>query len=214
MRRGVHSFVATVVLATLCAGVVAVTSGSTIRPQEQTVAAELDKLHPARPVAAYRRPTRFDMPGETTRTPSPALAKITGEVNRYFEAAKAAQLLAWYQGVAAALASQKATSQQPALATTSRRVAATQPASGGADFFACVRHHESRGDYGVINRGSGAAGAYQFMPTTWNNAARAFGRNDLVGVNPSAASPADQDAIAHYVYSTQGARPWTGSGCS
>ena len=95
-----------------------------------------------------------------------------------------------------------------------RRVVNREIPPGGVDFFACVRHHESRGIYSVVNRGSGAAGAYQFMPTTWNNAARDAGRADLVGVNPSAASPADQDAIARYVYTTQGARPWAGSGCS
>jgi hypothetical protein len=187
MRRGVSSFVAAVVLATLCAGVVAVTSGAPIRPQEHAVAAELDNLHSARPVAAH--------------------------FGRYLAGVRAAQELAWYQGVAAAQASQQARANQPAQATNSRRSTSAQPASGGADFFACVRHHESRGDYGVINRGSGAAGAYQFMPTTWSNAARAFGRVDLAGVNPAAASPADQDAVAHYVYSTQGARPWAGSGC-
>ncbi len=218
MQRGPAGFVAAVVLATLCAGVVAVTSGSTTRPQEHAVAAELDKLHAARPVAAYRRPTRFDMPDgtsiSTASTSSPVWAKIAEEVNRYLTAVKAAKDLAWYQAMAAAQASQPAKANQAAQASTSRGHAAAQPASGGADFFACVRHHESRGDYGVTNRSSGAAGAYQFMPTTWNNAARDAGRADLVGVNPAAASPADQDTIAHYVYSTQGARPWAGSGCS
>jgi hypothetical protein len=213
MRRGVSSFVAAVVLATLCAGVVAVTSGAPIRPQEHAVAAELDNLHSARPVAAHRRPTRFDLPDGTTSIPSSTIAKIAEDFGRYLAGVRAAQELAWYQGVAAAQASQQARANQPAQATNSRRSTSAQPASGGADFFACVRHHESRGDYGAINRGSGAAGAYQFMPTTWSNAARAFGRVDLSGVNPAAASPADQDAVAHYVYSTQGARPWAGSGC-
>jgi hypothetical protein len=214
MRRAIPGFVAAVVLASLGVGVAAVRSGSTIRAQEHTVAAELDKLHKVRPVAAHGRPTRLDTPAGTTFTPALTVAKIVEELNRYFVAVKAANEWAWYQGVAAAQASRQARSNQPANATNSRRSAASQPASGGADFFACVRHHESRGNYGVVNRGSGAAGAYQFMPTTWSNAARAYGRGDLVGVNPSAASPADQDTIARYVYSTQGARPWAGSGCS
>lgn len=218
MQRSLPGFVAAVVLATLCAAVVAVTRGSTFRPEEHAVAAELDKLHPARPVAAHRRPTRFDMPDgtsiSTASTSSPVWAKIAEEANRYFTAVKTAKELAWYQAAAAAQAAQQLSANKVATASTSRRQAAAQPASGGSDFFACVRHHESRGIYSVVNRGSGAAGAYQFMPTTWNNAARDAGRADLVGVNPSAASPADQDAIARYVYTTQGARPWAGSGCS
>lgn len=213
MQRSLPGFVAAVVLATLCAAVVAVTRGSTFRPEEHAVAAELDKLHPARPVAAHRRPTRFDMPDGTSSIPSLSVSKIVGELNRYLAAVKSAQEQAWYQAATAALASQHAAANQRSQAR-SRSGNTSAPVSGGVDFFACVRHHESRGIYSVVNRGSGAAGAYQFMPTTWNNAARDAGRADLVGVNPSAASPADQDAIARYVYATQGARPWAGSGCS
>lgn len=213
MQRSLPGFVAAVVLATLCAAVVAVTRGSTFRPEEHAVAAELDKLHPARPVAAHRRPTRFDMPDGTRSIPSLSVSKIVGELNRYLAAVKSAQEQAWYQAATAALASQHAAASQRSQAR-SRSGNTSASVSGGVDFFACVRHHESRGIYSVVNRGSGAAGAYQFMPTTWNNAARDAGRADLVGVNPSAASPADQDAIARYVYATQGARPWAGSGCS
>src|SRR6476469_1746496 len=46
---------------------------------------------------------------------------------------------------------------------------------------------------------SGGSGAYQFMPGTWNTNAAAAGRPDLVGVNPAAASPADQDAMAQHL---------------
>lgn len=45
------------------------------------------------------------------------------------------------------------------------------------------------------NSGNGYYGAYQFLPSTWDNIARMSGRNDLVGVLPSKAAPADQDAM-------------------
>jgi hypothetical protein len=84
-------------------------------------------------------------------------------------------------------------------------------ASNG-DFLACVRQRESGGDYSVYNAGgSGAAGAYQFLPGTWNSIAAAVGRTDLVGVDPAQASPADQDAMAAALYAQQGSAPWGGS---
>jgi hypothetical protein len=80
-------------------------------------------------------------------------------------------------------------------------------------FLACVRHRESRGNYGVVNRSSGAGGAYQFLQGTWNNTARHAGRGDLVGIHPSTASAADQDAMAATLYAWQGRAPWAGNGC-
>ena len=74
----------------------------------------------------------------------------------------------------------------------------------------CIRHRESRGQYDVVNSSSGAAGAYQFMPGTWNTNAASAGRPDLVGVNPANASPADQDAMAQHLLATQGLGPWGG----
>jgi hypothetical protein len=84
-------------------------------------------------------------------------------------------------------------------------------ASNG-DFLACVRNRESGGNYSVYNAGgSGAAGAYQFLPGTWYSIAEAVGRGDLVGVDPAQASPADQDAMAAALYAQQGSAPWGGS---
>ena len=53
-------------------------------------------------------------------------------------------------------------------------------------------------------------GAYQFLRSTWNNVARRAGRFDLVGVDPAAAAPADQDVIAWILFQWQGRAPWGG----
>lgn len=85
--------------------------------------------------------------------------------------------------------------------------------SNPGGFLSCVRNRESGGNYGIYNAGgSGAAGAYQFLPGTWNSTAASVGRGDLVGVDPAQASPADQDALAQALYAQQGAAPW-GGGC-
>ena len=81
------------------------------------------------------------------------------------------------------------------------------------DFLSCVRDRESGGNYGVHNQGvSGASGAYQFLPGTWNAIAESAGRPDLVGVDPARPRPSDQDAMAPALYSEQGSAPW-GGGC-
>jgi hypothetical protein len=87
-----------------------------------------------------------------------------------------------------------------------------QASTRGGDFLSCIRNRESGGNYAIHNYGgSGASGAYQFMPRTWNSIAASSGRPDLVGVDPAAASPADQDAMASALYAQQGSSPWGGS---
>jgi Transglycosylase-like domain len=51
-------------------------------------------------------------------------------------------------------------------------------------------------------------GAYQFLRTTWDAVALRAGRADLVGVDPAAALPEDQDEMAQTLYREQGLRPW------
>ncbi len=97
-------------------------------------------------------------------------------------------------------------------ATPARAATSGGSYSGGGDFLSCVRNRESGGDYGVYNSGgSGAAGAYQFMPGTWSSIAASVGRTDLVGMDPAQAAPADQDAMAAALYAQQGSAPWGGS---
>lgn len=92
-------------------------------------------------------------------------------------------------------------------------VAPPPPPSGDAAtmaFLACVRQRESRGNYSVVSSNGLWHGAYQFAISSWNSTASHAGRGDLVGVLPSQASPADQDAMALHLYHWQGKAPWGG----
>jgi hypothetical protein len=103
--------------------------------------------------------------------------------------------------------------EQQARAAAPRQVSSSVYSnSNPGSFLSCVRQRESSGNYGVYNAGgSGAAGAYQFMPSTWNSIARSVGRGDLVGMDPAQAAPADQDAMAQALYAQQGSAPWGGA---
>src|SRR3954451_16832043 len=128
-------------------------------------------------------------------------------VARFTEAANTAR---WYAGATANLQQQAVEAAAAAAGRRTHRVSSGGSGGSGGS-LECVRHRESRGQYDVVNSSSGAAGAYQFMPGTWNTNAAAAGRPDLVGVNPAAASPADQDAMAQHLLATQGMSPWGGS---
>jgi hypothetical protein len=81
------------------------------------------------------------------------------------------------------------------------------PAGPAPEQWAALRQCESGGDYTITNPSGKYRGAYQFDRSTWNSVA---GRHDpsLVDVDPAAASPADQDAMALALYSERGAGPW------
>jgi hypothetical protein len=100
------------------------------------------------------------------------------------------------------------------LATSYSAPAPVAPAQSLGDdpFLKCTRAHESdrAGGYGAVSPGGVYRGAYQFLRSTWNNVARAAGRADLVGVDPAAASPADQDSLAMFLYQRSGPAPWGG----
>ena len=59
---------------------------------------------------------------------------------------------------------------------------------------------ESGGNYAAVNPSSGAGGAYQIMPATWE----AYGGTGL----PNEASKAEQDRIAALIYADSGTAPW------
>lgn len=81
------------------------------------------------------------------------------------------------------------------------------PPGPAPEQWAALRQCESNGDYTITNPSGKYRGAYQFDRSTWDSVA---GRHDpsLVGVDPAAASPTDQDAMASALYVERGARPW------
>jgi hypothetical protein len=119
---------------------------------------------------------------------------------------------------AAAEAEAQAQAQAQAQVEVTLEVGASAPSSGGgcvgdiSCFLACTRAHESdtAGGYQAVSPDGVYRGAYQFDQTTWNSVADAIGRSDLVGANPAAVSPADQDILATALYELRGNAPWGG----
>lgn len=78
-------------------------------------------------------------------------------------------------------------------------------------FLACVRAHESRGDYTAQNPSSSASGAYQFLTSTWRNVSAKAGHPGYP--RASAAPWWAQDAVAMWLYKNGGRSAWAGTGC-
>jgi hypothetical protein len=113
----------------------------------------------------------------------------------YLEALVAAQQAAFYRALE---------QQQQEQAAQAAAAAAAAAAGGGSDAtstntpdWACIREHESSGNYSV-----GGGGAYQFELGTWQG---------LTGLTSPAQDypPAVQDAAALKLYSERGWEPWT-----
>ncbi|HEX7097401.1 MAG TPA: transglycosylase family protein [Acidimicrobiales bacterium] len=87
--------------------------------------------------------------------------------------------------------------------------ASPTPRSGepSAEQWAKLRACEASGNYRAVSSGGRFRGAYQFDQETWDHVARANFAH-LVGVDPAAASPADQDAVALALYRARGTSPW------
>jgi len=75
------------------------------------------------------------------------------------------------------------------------------------DALARLRQCESGGNYAITDPSGTYRGAYQFDRTTWNSvASRHFPK--YVGVDPAAAPPLVQDAMARALYLERGRAPW------
>ena len=85
----------------------------------------------------------------------------------------------------------------------------TKPADGGpsAAQWEALRYCEATGDYTAVNPTGRYRGAYQFSTTTWDWIAGLY-HEHLVGVDPAAAAPADQDAMANSLYDLRGRGQW------
>jgi hypothetical protein len=74
----------------------------------------------------------------------------------------------------------------------------------------CIVYRESRGKYGVVNRSSGAAGAYQLMPPLRRYAAQKMGSSWLGGIPANQWSRYNQDRAFYAIVHYQGLKHWRG----
>jgi Transglycosylase-like domain len=72
---------------------------------------------------------------------------------------------------------------------------------GGYSIPSYIVQCESGGSWTAVNPSSGAGGAYQILPSTW----QAYGGTGL----PENATPAQQSLIAARIYASVGASAWT-----
>lgn len=83
------------------------------------------------------------------------------------------------------------------------------PADGPSpEQWLAMRHCESRHNYEITSPSGAYRGAWQFSRRTWDWVAGKRGHDHLVGVDPIAASPADQDLMAYELYDIGGDKHW------
>jgi peptidoglycan DL-endopeptidase CwlO len=150
-------------------------------------------------------------------------AQVTGQLALAVASANAAQGRA---AAAAVLTAQRTTVQRNGAPTSATAPSApSAPAASGAPssdttdptlppFLQCVVQAESGGNYQAVSPNGLYRGAFQFSQSTWNFAAQAAGRPDLIGVPPNLASKPDQDSLAVALYTLDGEQPWLGDRCS
>jgi len=77
-----------------------------------------------------------------------------------------------------------------------------------------VQHFESSGNYTAVNPKSGAAGAYQFVPSTWRLYGSQLGIDTSAYPTASVAPPEVQDAVFKQAVAKRGLGDWTCPGCN
>lgn len=99
-------------------------------------------------------------------------------------------------------------SPAPAPQSVVDTVSYTDATSTTTPDWACIRDHES-GDNFAEDSGNGYSGAYQFLPSTWNEAVSAAGYPQYANGWAFEAPPAVQDAAALWLYNVDGWQPWS-----
>ncbi|MGE0879528.1 MAG: transglycosylase family protein [Acidimicrobiia bacterium] len=176
---------------------------------------------------ARQRKLSDKLAGQVLQLRKRAEAALAAEVKAEEAAKERARLAAEAKARAAKLAAEKIAAEKAAAQrTTTAPTRTTTPAPATTrkpaptpkplplqegdltdDQLAKLRACESGGNYSVRSN-SRYRGAYQFDRGTWDRTAAHAGRLDLVGVDPSDADPADQDAMARQLYREAGAAPW------
>ena len=98
--------------------------------------------------------------------------------------------------------------QQHVHATATAAAPEHNPPGG---FLACVRRHESGGNYQAKNPSSTASGAYQFLDSTWRTMSARAGHGGWGSARY--APPWVQDAVAQYTVDSGWRSAWNGTGC-
>lgn len=158
------------------------------RPASSATADDTSDAIAAVPATAPPETTAPTTAPPTTAAPAtaaPTTAAPEPEVAAAAEAAPAAE-------------TQEAPVEQPA----------PTPGAPTAEQWAALRQCEASGSYTIVSSNGLYHGAYQFYQPTWDGLARQAGRTDLVGVAPSQAAPADQDALALLLWQQRGNQPW------
>ncbi len=96
----------------------------------------------------------------------------------------------------------RAVPAQPAAPQQSAPAAITAAPSLAA-VWACIRQHESGGNYADAS-GGGYYGAYQFLPSTWNSAMIALGLHQYANGRADLAPPWVQDRAAQWLQARSG----------
>lgn len=127
------------------------------------------------------------------------------EAARDQQAAALASLQSQIAGWSDQVQEARAAAAAEAAAAAAAAAAPAQPTSSGpwsipGYIVAC----ESGGNYGAVNPGSGAGGAYQILPSTW----ALYGGQGL----PQNGSPAEQDQIAAQIWADSGGSAWVCAG--
>lgn len=111
------------------------------------------------------------------------------------------------QAAAEKAAAERRAAEQAAARNRAAAAGHTRSGAAAGGGWAALRNCESGGNYGAVSGSGRYRGAYQFSRTTWDSvAARHYPH--LVGVDPAAAAPADQDAMAQALYEMAGAGQW------
>lgn len=112
----------------------------------------------------------------------------------------------------AAVAEETTTTAPPSVESAENAVVeepqSAAPSTPSPEQWAALRLCESSGNYSVVSSNGLYHGAYQFYQPTWDGLANQLGRSDLVGLAPSQAAPADQDALALLLWQQRGNQPW------
>ena len=85
--------------------------------------------------------------------------------------------------------------------TATQAVTSSSGAASGWTIPSSIVMCESGGNWHAVNPSTGAGGAYQIMPSTW----QAYGGTGL----PQDASPAQQNAIAAKIWAAEGGSAWS-----